>query len=774
MLKLLANTIFVGAASTAVAMVFGFAAALWTAGLGRRMSACVTALSVAALALPPFLATNCWIDLLGQNGAWRGWLPLNIYTLGGTVWILALLTWPITYLTVLAAWRRIESSQLEVDPMLRGAALIRWLLVPSARAVLGQAAVLTLVLSINNFAVPAILQVKVLPAELWVSFNTTFNYGAALMLCWPLIVIPLAGLLLLRRADISWNWRAEHASAQAFRKQLGAGWSRGAAVVSFVVLTLSVGAPLWRLAASGNTWKEFIPAVAAGRAALAHSVLFAAATATLVIVPGILLGRRVSLSWAWIALFAPGVLLGIGLIWLFNRPGLEAIYQSSAIVILAYIIRYAAPGWNCVSRALNSTDRTLADAARMEGANFFQMIRHVYWPQISRQAAAGWYVVYLLCLWDVEALVLIVPPGDETLSLRIFNLLHYGHNTQVNALCLTLVFLAVAPLLLWRLWAMRLSWTARALPALLLTSTFLAGCSQKGGTVSTPVKSRFFSEVQIIGRRGTALGQFNKPRSVAVDTNDNIFVIDMTGRLQKFSPSGEYLSSWQMPQTDTGKPKGMCTDRDGNIVLVEPHYTRVNHFSTDGKLVAQWGVKGTNAGQLAFPRSAAVNSKGEIYVSEYSAVERVQKFTVKGGAFIKTFGIPGKDKGQLDRVEGMGVDSKDRLYLADSCNHRIQVFSAEDKFLRTYGKAGSGLGELSYPYDIRVDGAGNQYVCEFGNSRIQIFDTNDLTIEILGGPGAEPGQFNNPWSICLDSKGNLLVADAMNHRVQKFIRKGGT
>ena len=37
------------------------------------------------------------------------------------------------------------------------------------------------------------------------------------------------------------------------------------------------------------------------------------------------------------------------------------------------------------------------------------------WPQISGQAAAAWYVTYLLCLWDVETLVLIVPPagGDE-------------------------------------------------------------------------------------------------------------------------------------------------------------------------------------------------------------------------------------------------------------------------------------------------------------------------------------------------------------------------
>jgi ABC-type spermidine/putrescine transport system permease subunit II len=46
----------------------------------------------------------------------------------------------------------------------------------------------------------------------------------------------------------------------------------------------------------------------------------------------------------------------------------------------------------------------------------------------------------------VETLVLIVPPGGESLSLRVFNLLHYGHNPQVNALCLLLLVLALLPL----------------------------------------------------------------------------------------------------------------------------------------------------------------------------------------------------------------------------------------------------------------------------------------------------------------------------------------
>jgi DNA-binding beta-propeller fold protein YncE len=301
--------------------------------------------------------------------------------------------------------------------------------------------------------------------------------------------------------------------------------------------------------------------------------------------------------------------------------------------------------------------------------------------------------------------------------------------------------------------------------------TIITGCSPRSAPGAAPLQSQIFSRVEIIGSRGTGLGQFNKPRSVAVDTNDNLFVVDMTGRVQKFSPDGRFLLSWQMPQTDLGKPKGMCRDQAGNIVVLEPHYQRVNHFTPDGRLVEQWGEHGTNAGQLTLPRAVAVNSRGDLLVSEYTTVDRVQGFSANGHRPILMIGRPGSGEGEFNRAEGLGLDAADRIHVADSCNHRIQIFSPEGQWLQTYGRAGRGLGELSYPYDVRVDGEGRQYVCEFGNSRIQIFNAQNQPVEILGGAGVEPGRFSNPWSIVLDSRGNLYVADAGNHRVQKFVRR---
>jgi len=832
---LLQNSLLVAGITTAVAVGFGLVVALWLAALAARWRNVFLALAIVALALPPFLVTNCWISLLGDNGLLRAWLPFRIYSLSGTIWILSLLLWPLTVFAVLSAWQRLEAAQFECEPAMTGLALLRWLLLPAARGELALAGLLTFVLALNNFAVPAILQTKVLPDEMWVRFNTQFDATGALKLSLPLVIAPVILLAWASRRAVRWPRIEGSVTARVFRRQLGSAWHIGCGAMASLLFALSVGLPLAQIGAANRTWLELPGAVEAGKGAIRNSFWFAALAATGVILLGLVPCRGVlpgsgrpsdarrfrrnaaSNTLLWLPFFMPGVLLGIALIWIFNRPGLASFYQSAGIVVLSFVIRYFALGWTAARHAIDATDADLADVARLEGATRWQMLRQVLWPQIAPQMLAAWYVLYLLCLWDVESMVLVVPPGGETLALRIFNLLHYGYAAQVNALCLALLGLAVAPLLLVAAFVRTRQFLQRfsrkefgrvPMSAAMAMVVLLAGCAPPAAMNEAALKSRIFSRAEVIGSRGVGLGEFNKPRSVAVDLADNVYAVDMTGRVQKFSPEGKFLLAWQMPQTDRGKPKGMCHDGQGNVVVVEPHYSRVNHFTPDGKLVLQWGERGTNAGQLGQPRAVAVNARGEILVSEFSPTERVQKFALAAQGpkskvqsqpltpvlspsdgerarrpqlqvssddprLLGVIGKAGTRTGEFNRAEGICVDAQDRIYVADSCNHRIQVFSSDGRFIREYGKAGMGLGELSYPYDICVDANGNQFVCEFGNSRIQVFDANCQPVEIIGGPGAAPGQFANPWSVALDSHGNLYVADSQNHRVQKLVRQPG-
>src|SRR3954451_6678533 len=160
-LLLLINSLFVSGAATLLAVMFGLLASVCAVALPPRWRLFVFIIAIVALALPPFLVTNCWLHFLGHAGVWRGWLPFDIFSLGGAIWILSLLTWPITLFLVSGAWQQLEPAQLESDPAVTGWALFRALLWPLARPAVGKAAVITFVLALNNFAIPAILQIKV-------------------------------------------------------------------------------------------------------------------------------------------------------------------------------------------------------------------------------------------------------------------------------------------------------------------------------------------------------------------------------------------------------------------------------------------------------------------------------------------------------------------------------------------------------------------------------------------------------------------------------------
>ena len=763
---LLQNSFVVAASCAALATLLGAACAVAAVGLPRPLRNSLIVLAVVALVLPPFLVTNTWLHYFGLTGAWRRYLDFNIYSLPGTILLITVSLWPIPFLLILSALLRIQPIYLEQEPLLRGSSFFKYILWPSCRPAFGLAAALSFILALNNFSIPVLLQTKVYTEEVWLAFSTRFDYATTLKLSWPLIIGPLLLLALIRLRPVRVVFRTQQFPAALLRERIGTFFSFAIAIASCTI-AISVLIPFLQLLLNARTWSEFLPAISAGRGAAMNSLLFAILAAVLVMFLGQIL-RRKQLGWSWVFFLAPGVLVGIALIWLFNRPPLTAFYQSIGIVLLAYAIRFFAIGWTSARLAHRSADVSLREAVELCGGTAWHQFRLAEWPQSRRVLLASACLLYLFCLWEVETLLLIVPPGRETLALRIFNMLHYGHAGQVDALCIWLILFALAPLAIAALFSNARKFLAPACAFVLLICA--TGCSETAANTDR-VHSKLFSGVQVIGSRGTGAGQFNKPRSVGVDREDNLYVVDLTGRVQKFSPNGQYLLSWQMPQTDKGKPKGMIKDADGNLVVIEPHYSRVNHFDGAGKLLAQWGENGTNESKLQFPRAVAVNSKGDMYVSEYGLVERIQHFSHRGTRFMQAFGAPGTANGDLNRAEGLGIGPDDLLYVADSCNHRIQVFSPDGKFLKYFGHAGTGLGELSYPYDIRVDREGNRFVCEFGNSRIQVFNPQDRPIEMIGGAGPEPGQLNNPWAIALDSRGNLYVADSANHRVQKFIRR---
>jgi DNA-binding beta-propeller fold protein YncE len=133
------------------------------------------------------------------------------------------------------------------------------------------------------------------------------------------------------------------------------------------------------------------------------------------------------------------------------------------------------------------------------------------------------------------------------------------------------------------------------------------------------------------GTPGRGPGEFVLPHGIAVDRDGRVFVCDRENdRIQIFSPDGEYLTEW----TDTRRPTHLVFDRDGRAYVSELwwqpgqtsprygpggdiRYGRVSVYDRDGRVLARWGKDDPVAdGGLAAPHGIAVDSKGDVYVSE--------------------------------------------------------------------------------------------------------------------------------------------------------------
>jgi DNA-binding beta-propeller fold protein YncE len=301
----------------------------------------------------------------------------------------------------------------------------------------------------------------------------------------------------------------------------------------------------------------------------------------------------------------------------------------------------------------------------------------------------------------------------------------------------------------------------------------LAGCTGSSNSPSAEPEA-------VWGRRGLAPGRLNKPRAIAIDKEDLLYIVDFTPRIQVFTGDGEYVRGWQPPDFTNGRPSGLAFNNEGNLLAADTHYYRMLVYTPQGKLLDRQTIGGTcgyGDGEFQFVTDAAQDSQGNYFITQYGEFDRIQKFS-KDGKFLLSWGEHGNELGQFLRPQKIVVDKADLVWVTDACNHRVQVFDArgsEAKLVKHWGELGHAPGQLRFPYDILLDGAalagqpvGRVYLCEFGNHRVQKFTLEGEFVASWGANGRGPGQLDQPWGIARDSQGRMFVLDSYNHRVQRF------
>ena len=110
--------------------------------------------------------------------------------------------------------------------------------------------------------------------------------------------------------------------------------------------------------------------------------------------------------------------------------------------------------------------------------------------------------------------------------------------------------------------------------------------------------------------------------------------------------------------------------------------------------------------------------------------------------------------------------------VADSHNHRLQIFSGRGRPTRTFGTLGHGLGQLNAPSSVAVAPDGSYHVAEAGNVRIQVFAPHGRSMGTYGNYGRKWGEMLSARCIRFDQTGHALVADPVGGCVHIFDGRG--
>ncbi len=312
------------------------------------------------------------------------------------------------------------------------------------------------------------------------------------------------------------------------------------------------------------------------------------------------------------------------------------------------------------------------------------------------------------------------------------------------------------------------------------------------------------------GNTGSESEKLDGPAGDAFDAHGDLWVTNIWNhRVEELSSAGVFMHSYGSAGTgdmDFEAPVGIAINQaSGDIYVGDSKNNRVQELNEKGEFVAAFGfgvsngksefeictssckagIAGSGAGQFKSAEGIAIDSKGDIWVTD-NGNNRVDEFS-STDAFIKAFGfgvsngeskfetctttcqagLVGSGNGEFNEVTDLAF-SDGNLYVTDYGNNRVQEFSEKAEYLAQFGSKGSGNGQFNGMAGIGVDANGNLYVADGGNDRVQEFTPSGSFLAAFGLKGAGNGQFSGPEKVVVSSSGALYVTDGGNNRVEEW------
>ena len=485
------NTVILAAGAGLLSVVLGVPLAWATARSTMPCRRLVRAGVALAYITPPYLTALAYVILLGPDAGYLNRLlrvvvdvpsgPVNIFSMGGVIFVIGLHVFAYTYFLTDAALRSVDAG-LEESALLLGARtwdLVWRINLPLVAPAITGGALLAAVDSMALFGPQAFLgipgQVAFLPTRIYgVLGSYPPRWGEASALSLILVVLTCAGLVvqrgyLERKSYVTVGGRGLRVQPLPLGLFV-------APLLVFCLLTILLAAlapvGVLLMAAFSQSWIEPFAGLTLANfhAALfeeqvsvrgiGNSFRLAAGAAVLAVVLGSavayldvrtrLRGRRLLDYLAILPLGLPGTVMAVGVLQAFIRPPF-ALYGTIWILLAAYVARYVPLATRSANTTFRQIDPALEEAARIMGASWWGSIRHILLPLARPGLLVAFLLVFVPAFSELSATILLYTGGTETISVAIFRLNDLGRLEVVAALAVftIAVILLVSLLLSW-------------------------------------------------------------------------------------------------------------------------------------------------------------------------------------------------------------------------------------------------------------------------------------------------------------------------------------
>jgi iron(III) transport system permease protein len=461
---LLFNSLLLGVGSAVLAGVIGTPLGVLLARLDIRAKRIVRVALLIPLVVPPYIFALAWIYIGGSAGLAATLLGRDLlsnwtYSTTGAVLVLGLSYFPIVMLAAEFAARGV-GAHLEEAALLvaRPGSVFQRITAPLMAPAIAAGTLLVFVVALAEFGVPGLLRVPVFTTEVFTAFAALYDFGRATALALPLLLTTLSAGVAVRLLVGERMTTTSRTVRMGLPLGLGK-WRPPAVAMVGLVILLAVALPLATLVReSSGAWNAGAPVTESGRA-IANSLVISAASATLIVAIGMLLGyamarmrmraRGLLELVALISFAVPGTVVAVGLIGVWNRPGLPGeIYRSMAIIMIACVARFLPVAALILAAGVRQIPDSAEQAAEVVGAGWLRIFGRIVVPQLRGGIAAAWVIVFIFSFGELGATVLVAPPGESTLPVRIYTLLANTTSSQVAVLALMQAAIALTPLIL--------------------------------------------------------------------------------------------------------------------------------------------------------------------------------------------------------------------------------------------------------------------------------------------------------------------------------------